>query len=92
VYINRGATGFGKTFGRLPVIIQEKIETFSKSASPFSLSFESKSGSTYSIQASHDLKKWGEIAEVQGTGSSIKFTDWREAIFQKQYYRLRLAE
>ena len=45
-----------------------------------------------SVEASHDLKKWGEIGEVQGTGSSIKFTDWREAIFQKQYYRLRLAE
>jgi len=38
------------------------------------------------------LKQWGEIGEVQGTGSSVKFTDWREALFQKQYYRLKLVE
>ena len=41
-----GATGFGETFGGLPVIIQKKLQinTFSQSASPFSLSFESQSG------------------------------------------------
>ena len=92
VFINRGATGFGKTFGGLPVIIQEKIKTFSKSAAPFTISFETKSDSTYIIEASHDLKKWGKVGEVQGTGSSVKFTDWREAIFQKQYYRLKFVE
>ena len=94
VFINPDAIGFGETFGGLPVIIDGKLEinTFSQSASPFSLSFESKSGSTYIIEASHDLKKWGEIGEVQGTGSSVKFTDWREALFQKQYYRLKLVE
>jgi hypothetical protein len=65
---------------------------FSKSATPFSLNFESISGLTYIIEASHDLKKWGEIAEVKAAGSSVEFTDWREALFQKQYYRLRLVE
>ena len=76
------------------MIIDGKLEinTFSQSASPFSLNFESKSGSTYIIEASHDLKKWGGIGEAQGTGSSVKFTDWREALFQKQYYRLKLVE
>ena len=94
VFINPDAIGFGETFGGLPVIIDGKLEinTFSQSASPFSLSFESKSGSTYIIEASHDLKKWGGIGEAQGTGSSVKFTDWREALFQKQYYRLKLVE
>ena len=94
IFINREATGFGKTFGGLPVIIQGELEinTFSKSASPFTISFESKSGSTYIVEASNDLKKWGEIGEVQGTGSSVKFTDWRKAIFQQQYYRLKLVE
>ncbi|MDA7512868.1 leucine-rich repeat domain-containing protein [Verrucomicrobia bacterium] len=92
VFINRGATGFGTTFGKFPVIIQEKINTFSKFAAPFSLNFESKSGSTYLIESSHDLKKWGVIGEVQGTGSSVEFTDWREALFQRQYYRLKLLE
>jgi len=68
------------------------IDSFSNIAVPFSLTFETKSDSTYKIDASHDLKKWGEIGEVQGTGSSVEFTDWREAIFEKQYYRLKLVE
>jgi len=92
VFINRGATGFGETFGRLPVIIQERIKTFSKSTAPFSLSFESKSEASYIIEATHNLKKWVAIGEVQGNGSSVKFTDWRKAIFQKQYYRVNLVE
>jgi len=73
-----------------------KINSFNNHAAPFNLSFvenrKSTSGTTYIIEASHDLKKWGKIAEVQGTGNSVKFTDWREAIFEKQYYRVKLAE
>ena len=80
--------------GRAPSPVPDKIQinTFSKSASPFSLTFETKSDSTYKIEASHDLKKWGEIGEVQGTGSSVEFTDWRESRFQKHYYRVKMAE
>ncbi len=92
VFIYRGATGFGKTYGNLPVIVQEKINTFSKSDSPFIINFESKSGSTYVIEVTHDLKQWGEIGEIQGTGSSVEFTDWREALFEKQHYRLKLVD
>ena len=94
IFINPDATGFGETYARLPVQILKKLEinTFSKSAAPFTISFESISGLTYIIEASHDLKKWGEIGEVQGTGSSVKFTDWRKALFQKQYYRVKLVE
>ena len=94
IFINPGATGFGETFGGLPVIILKKlrINSFNNHAAPFSLSFEIKSGATYIIEASHDLKQWGEIGELQGTGSSVKFTDWRKALFQKQYYRVKLVE
>jgi len=94
IFINPGATGFGETFGGLPVVILKKlkINTFSKSTTPFTISFETKSESTYKIEATHDLKKWGEIGEVQGTGSSVKFIDWREALFQKQYYRVKVVE
>jgi hypothetical protein len=66
-----GATGFGETFGGLPVQILEKalkINAVNKTDSPFTISFESKSGSTYVIEVSHNLKQWGEIGEVQGTG------------------------
>ena len=68
------------------------IDSFSNSAAPFSLTYETKSGSTYKIEASHDLKKWEEIGEVQGTGSSVKFIEPRKAVFPRQYYRVKLEE
>ena len=95
ITVTAGATGFGETYGGLTVqILKKKLEinTFSKSATPFSLNFETQSDSTYKIEASHDLKKWSEIGEAQGTGSSVEFTDWREALFQKQYYRVKMVE
>ena len=95
VTVKAGATGFGETYGGLTVQILKKklvIKSFNSHASQFSLTFETQSDSTYKIEASHDLKKWGGIGEVQGTGNSVEFTDWREALFQKQYYRLKLME
>jgi hypothetical protein len=95
ITVTAGATGFGETYGGLTVQILKKklvIKSFNNHATPFSLTFESQSDSTYIIEASHDLKKWGEIGEAQGTGSSVEFTDWREALFQKQYYRVKLVE
>ena len=104
VFINPDAIAFGETLEGLPVIIFKELEisTFSKSGAPrrpfsqstppFSLNFDSISGLTYKIEASHDLKNWSEIAEVQASESSVKFTDWREAIFQNQYYRVKLVE
>ncbi|MEE2615586.1 MAG: choice-of-anchor M domain-containing protein, partial [Verrucomicrobiota bacterium] len=68
------------------------IDSFSNSAAPFSISFKTKSGSNYIIEASHNLREWGEIGEVQGTGSSVKFTERRKAFFPKQYYRVKLQE
>ena len=59
---------------------------------PFEISFKSEKDSTYVIEASHDLLKWSEIGEVQGTGSSVKFIERRKALFPKQYYRVKKAE
>ena len=95
IFINPDAIGFGETFGGLPVQILKKkvaITSFNSHAAPFSLTFETESDSTYKIEASHDLKKWGEIGEVQGTGSSVKFIERRKALFPKQYYRVKKAE
>ena len=94
IFINPEATGFGEKFAHLPVIILKelKINTFSKIDSRFTISFESNSGVTYLIEVTHDLKQWVEIGEVQGTGSSVEFTDWRESRFQKHYYRVKMAE
>ena len=96
VFVDLGASSFGETFGGLPVIIQEKLEinTFSKTDSPFTISFESKSGATYVIEVTHDLKQWGELREVKGTGSSVKFTDPRLPFvpFERNYFRVKLVE
>jgi surface-anchored protein len=66
------------------------IGAYSTGASPFSLSFETKAGLTYEIEASHDLNKWEEIGEVKGNGGSVDFIDQREALFSKQYYRIKI--
>jgi len=68
------------------------IDSFSNSAAPFSISFKTKLGLNYIIEASHDLMDWGEIGEAQGTGSSVKFTERRKALFPQQYYRVKLKE
>jgi len=77
-----------------PVVDKIKINAVSKTDSPFTISFESKSGSTYIIEVSHNLKQWGELGEVQGTGSSVKFTDPRLPIvpFKRNYFRVKLVE
>ena len=59
---------------------------------PFEISFKSEKNSTYIFQASSDLKKWSRIKEIIGTGDDINVTDRREAIFQKQYYRIKILE
>ena len=95
ITVTAGATGFGETFGGLPVQILKKkfaIKSFNNHAAPFSLTFETESDSTYVIEASHDLHKWSEMGEVQGTGSSIKFLERRRALFPKQFYRVKLVE
>ena len=104
IFINPDSIAFGETVEGLPVIIFEEltINTFGKSATlrrpfsqaafPFSLNFKSILGLTYIIEASHDLKQWSEIGQVQAGGSSVEYIDWRAALFQKQYYRVKLFE
>ena len=68
------------------------IEDFSKAASPFSLTLQTKAGLNYIIEASHDLKQWGEIGEIQGTGASVDFIEPRKALFPRQYYRIKIND
>ena len=77
-------------FPRLKSTIQ--ITIIDKTASPFGVSFKTNEGSIYEFQASGDLKKWSSLEEVKGTGEEVKAIDWREAIFQSQYYRVKTLE
>ena len=80
--------------GRAPEPVPDQIQITipDKTASPFTVSFTTAEDSTYVFQASGDLKNWSKVEEVKGTGGEVKVTDWREAIFQKQYYRVKLVE
>jgi hypothetical protein len=80
--------------GIAPAPAADVLQTIipNKTALPFTVSFTSAEGSTYVFQASGDLKNWSKVEEVNGTGGEVKITDLREAIFQKQYYRVKLVE
>ena len=60
------------------------------SKSPFSFNFKTVKGQKYEIQATDDLKKWNLVDTIEGTGSEIMFTDYREALFERQYYRVKV--
>mgnify|MGYP001208413215 FL=1 len=59
---------------------------------PFGFSFNTEEGTRYEVQASDDLRKWEQLREVKGTGKAVKFADFRKAIYEQQYYRVRLVE
>ena len=95
ITVTAGATGFGETYGGLTVQILKKklvIKSFNSHASPFSLVFETQLDATCKVEASHDLKKWSEIAEIEGTGSTVEFIDRRKALLPRQYYRVKRVE
>ncbi|MDE2641804.1 MAG: PQQ-binding-like beta-propeller repeat protein [Verrucomicrobiota bacterium] len=76
---------------RAPTSVSDALQiTISdKTAWSFIVSFITLEDSTYVFQASADLKNWSKVEEVNGTGDEVKVTDRREAIFQKQYYRVK---
>lgn len=56
---------------------------------PFGFNFNTEEGKRYTIEATGDLMKCNDVATITGTGSEVKFTDTREAMFEKQYYQVR---
>ena len=89
----------GKTYSQIatltpvkPVVGSIQVNIQNNTSLPFTVSFSAKSGLSYEFQSSGDLKNWSKVEEVNGTGGEVKVTDWREVIFEKQYYRLKLVE
>ena len=72
-----------------PVAPEIVIQT---SKSPFGFQFKTVEGQTYEIQATTDLRKWTVIDTIEGTGSDKVFSDLREAVFELQYYRVRVRD
>ena len=61
-------------------------------ALPFTFIFNSEKDAVYSMEVSDDLTKWSKLREIRGSGNKIEVVDSRKAIFQKQYYRVRLVD
>ena len=59
---------------------------------PFGFSFNTEEGASYKVEASDDLRKWQKLRDVKGTGELLKFLDFRKAIYEQQYYRVRSVE
>ena len=58
----------------------------------FIIRFETLPNFTYLIEASNDSISWNELGEVQGNGNALDFIDTRKAVFNQQFYRVRLQE
>ena len=70
-----------------PVAYELDIQT---SKSPFSFNFKTVKGQKYEVQATNDLRKWNLVDTIEGTGLEIVFTDYREALFLRQFYRVKV--
>ena len=64
------------------------------SKGPFDFSFTPKDGKTYVIEVTQDLKQWGELETIEGTGKQVKFIDPRQPLvpFKRNFYRVKLVE
>jgi ankyrin repeat protein len=64
------------------------------SKGPFDFSFTAKDGKTYVIEVTQDLKQWGELETIEGTGKQVKFIDPRQPLvpFKRNFYRVKLVE
>ena len=70
-----------------PVVPELDIQ---KSKSPFSFNFETVKDQKYEVQATNDLRNWNLVVTIEGTGLEIMFTDYREALFLRQFYRVKV--
>jgi hypothetical protein len=61
-----------------------------KSKSTFSFNFKTVKGQKYEVQATNDLSTWNFVDTIEGTGLEIMFSDYREALFLSQFYRVKV--
>ena len=68
------------------------VSILSYTHSPFGFSFDTGNDKSYAVEATGDLLKWNQVETLQGTGSTVQFTDTRKALFEKQYYRVKTQQ
>ena len=59
---------------------------------PRGFSFVAKEETVYEVQDSFDLLNWETIKTYNGTGSSVRFDDFRKHNPPQIFYRVRLIE
>ncbi len=91
--------GLGETYGRAEELVKlnavmagSGVTILSYTHSPFGFSFDTGKDKSYTVEATGDLLKWNRVETLQGTGSAVQFTDTREALFEKQYYRVKTQQ
>ena len=89
----------GKTYGTPTELLKLNglvasvgVRIISYTRSPFGIEFESELGREYVVESTGDLKEWKPVRALQGTGSTVQFTDMRESLFEKQYYRAKAQQ
>ena len=58
---------------------------------PFSFSFNAKDGVSYTIEVTVDFRKWSKLDTINGIDTEVQFTDSREALYERQFYRVKLV-
>jgi len=91
--------GLGERHGRAEELVKlnavmadSGVRILSYTHSPFKFSFDTGKDKSYTVEATGDLLKWNRVETFQGTGSAVEFTDTREALFEKQYYRVKTQQ
>jgi hypothetical protein len=91
--------GLGETYGRAKELVKlnavmagSGVRILRYTHSPFAFSFDTGKDKSYTVEATGDLLKWNRVETLQGTGSAVQFTDTREALFEKQYYRVKTQQ
>ena len=84
----------GKTEEQLKKNIVKLLYSKEKLSShmPFSFSFNAKNGLSYTIEVTVDFRKWSELDTINGIDPEVQFTDSREALFERQFYRVKVAD
>ena len=89
----------GETYGRAKELVKlnavmagSGVTILSYTHSPFEFSFDTGKDKSYTVEATGDLLKWNRVETFKGTGSAVQFTDTREALFEKQYYRVKTQQ
>jgi len=84
----------GKTEEQLKKNIVKLLYSKKKLSSdmPFSFSFNAKNGLSYTIEVTVDFRKWSELDTINGIDPEVQFTDSREALFERQFYRVKVAD